>query len=351
MKVPLHLNVPHPPTRRGLSWFAVALACLASLLWLQDFGTEGYGGRTIRIVVGFSPGGGNDLFSRIVARHIGRHLPGTPTVIVENMPGGGGLIAATYLSERAKPDGLTFGLAGASILAGIEARSETRFDPRALEFIGSSAPELPVCVFSKASGITSLERWATSKTPPRLGMTGPNSYTSLYTLTLAWALRLPIQPVLGYPGAAQIRQAMESNEVDGTCASWDGVKTSWVPLERFAIVLQLGHTPHPELQGIPLAVDQATTEQGRALIEGPVTQLVAVMRSYAFPPGTPQQHVRAMRQAFMATIGDRLFIADVGKASLNIEPLSGEEVARQVNALFATSPQLLDSLHQALKTP
>lgn len=301
------------------------------------------------MIVGFSPGGGHDLYARVLARHLGKYLPGAPTVVVENMAGGGGLIAASYLALRAKPDGATFGEVGPGIAARVEGILDIGFDPRAFHFVGGLTPDVPVCIFSNASGITSLDKWATAPTPPRLGMTGPGAGTVLSSLTFASALRLPIQPVMGYQGTAQIRLAVESGEVDGACVNWDSVKMTWTPRDRFRIVLQAGAERIPELPDVPLAMDHAKSEEGRAVLEGPFLLVNNLGRSYALPPGTSPQRLETLRDAFTATMSDRSFIADARKAGLEILPATGEDVARQVNALFQTSPKLLTSFREPLR--
>jgi tripartite-type tricarboxylate transporter receptor subunit TctC len=265
------------------------------------------------------------------------------------MSGGGGLIAASYIALRAKSDGATFGEVSAGISASVEGLLDVGFDPRAFQFVGALASDAHVCLFSKASGITTLEKWATASRPPRLGMTGPGAASVLSALTLASALQLPIQPVMGYAGTAQIRLAIESGEVDGTCVNWDSAKVTWTPRDRFAVVVQTGTPPIPELPDVPLAIEHAKSEMDRAILAGPFRLLTNLSRCYALPPGTSPQDLRVLRAAFTATMSDPGFIADARNAGLEIRPLTGETVAHDVGTLFEISPPLLASFRAPLQ--
>ena len=327
---------------------AMAAAALLSVLAFRDSDVERHPA-VVRLIVGFSPGGGHDLYARVLSRHLGKYLPGTPTVIVENMSGGGGLIAASYLALRAKPDGATFGEVGPGLSAAVEGILDIGFDPRAFQFVGGLTPAAEVCIFSKASGITALAKWAAAPRSPRVGMTGPGSSSVMSALTLASALQLPIQPIMGYPGAAQIRLAVESGEVDGACINWDSAKATWIPRDRFAVVLQAGARHIAELPHVPLAIEHAKSETARAILDGPFRLLTSLARSYALPPGTSPQRLLTFRAAFTATMSDPLFVADAQKAGLDIRPATGENVAQQVSALFQISPPLLASFRSTLQ--
>ncbi len=173
-----------------------------------------YKGKTIRIIVGLSPGGGFDTYSRTIARHMGKHIPGEPTVVVENMPGAGSLIAANHLYRVAKPDGLTIGnFVGSLLLGKIYDQPGIEFDALKFEYIGMPARTSPVCTLTKASGITSIEKWMAAKSPVKLGGVAAGTELDDIAKLLKATLGLPIQLVSGYKGTANVRLAAESGEV------------------------------------------------------------------------------------------------------------------------------------------
>jgi tripartite-type tricarboxylate transporter receptor subunit TctC len=186
-------------------------------------------GKTIRIVVGSSPGGGFDTYSRTLARHMGRYMGGNPNFIVENMPGAGQRIAANHLYKVARPDGLTVGNFFGGLLVGqVLGYSGLEFDAVKFQYIGVPVKDNPVCVLTKASGITSYEKWSAAKTPIKFGATGADDLM-LYGIPkiLHAALGLPIQVVAGYKGTSDIRLAAESGELAGACWGWESIRSTW----------------------------------------------------------------------------------------------------------------------------
>jgi len=189
---------------------------------------EFYKGKTLRIIVGSAAGGGFDTYSRVIARHIGKHLPGHPTIAVQNMPGAGQLIAANHLYRVAKPDGLTMGnFIGGLLLRQILGHPGIEFDGLKFEYVGVPLKDTWLCTLTKASGITIMEKWLGSKSPVKLGGTGPGANTDDIPAILKAALGLPIQLITGYKGTADIRLAAESGEVAGGCWSWDSIRATW----------------------------------------------------------------------------------------------------------------------------
>jgi len=249
------------------TWFyTVALA----LLILPDFliASESvfFQGKTIRIVVGTSPGGGFDVYSRALARHMGRYTPGNPTFIVENMPGAGHRIAANHVYKVARPDGLTIGNFFGSLLVGqVLGYSGIEFDAIKFEYIGVPVRDNPVCALTKGSGITSYERWSAAKVPVKLGATGADDLM-LYGIPkiLNAALGLPVQVVAGYKGTSDIRLAAESGELAGGCWGWESIRSTWrkaIENGDVNVVLQTVPKTQPELVKIPLAIEMAKTDE------------------------------------------------------------------------------------------
>src|SRR5215510_2904461 len=187
-----------------------------------------YEGKTVRINVGFAAGGGYDTYARLISRHLGKHIPGNPTLIVENMPGAGSLIAANQLYKVAKPDGLTLAhFNGVLFLGQVLGQPGIEFDGRKFELIGAAVKEDVVCAMTKASGVTSLEKWMAAKTPVKLGGVAPGAAPDNTARILKAALGLPVQLVSGYKGTSEIRLAAEGGEVSGGCWAWDSIKVTW----------------------------------------------------------------------------------------------------------------------------
>ena len=191
----------------------------------QDF----YRGKTIRVIVATTPGGGFDAYSRAITRHMGKHLPGNPSFVVENMPGAGFLIGTNYLYNQAKPDGLTLGnWIGTLVLHQVIGRKGVEFDARRFEYIGAPIKNHDLCLMTRASGIGSAEKWMASPTPVKMGATPPGSTPYDNAVVLREATGLPMQIVSGYKGTAEIRLAIDAGEVAGLCGlSWASTKVTW----------------------------------------------------------------------------------------------------------------------------
>jgi tripartite-type tricarboxylate transporter receptor subunit TctC len=308
-----------------------------------------YQGKTIRIVVGFSPGGAFDAYSRSLSRHMRKHLPGNPNIAVENMPGAGSLIAANYLYKAAGPDGLTIGNFIGSVLMGqVLGQKGIEFDARKFEYVGAPARYYPVCLFSKASGITSLESWMAAKTSLKMGGIGQGTAGDNTIKLLRAAIGLPIQLVSGYKGMAEIRLATEAGEVAGTCV---GPRTVWQQsLEKGEVlpVLQVTPAPAPDFPKVPLAIDLAKSEEARKLIEVGVHNDSAIALTYALPPGTSKDLVALLRRAFVATMRDAEFSAEVKKARLDVDPVAGEDLEKIINDAFRLDAKLVGKLKDIL---
>ena len=311
----------------------------------QDF----YEGKIIRIIVGLSPGGAYDTYARALSRHMRKHIPGSPTITVENMPGAGTLIAANHLYKAAKPDGLTMGNFVGSVLMGqVLGQKGIEFDARRFEYVGAPARYNLACVFSKASGITNLDKWIGSKTPVKMaGLAQGNSIDNAIRI-LRTTLGLPIQLVSGYKGMAEIRLATEAGEVAGTCFGPRAVWQKALDAEEVTPVLQATPKPAPDLPKVPLAINLAKTEEARKLIEVGVHNDNAIALTYALPPGTPKDRVAMLRRAFMDTMGDAEYFAEVKKFRLEVDPVDGKEVERVINDSFSLDPILLGKLKDIL---
>jgi tripartite-type tricarboxylate transporter receptor subunit TctC len=313
-----------------------------------------YKGKTVRVVVGFSPGGGFDVYSRAISRHINKHLPGNPTVIVENMTGAGSLVAANHIFKVAKADGLTIGnINGGIFVQQLLGWPGIEFDALKYEHVGVPVKDKSVCVMTQASGVTTFEKWTASKTPLKVGATGPGSATHNVPLILKEALDLPIQLVSGYKGIADVRLAAEGGELAGVCGwTWDSLKATWPKsLESgdAVVVLQTVSQPIAELPKVPLAINAAKTEEARQLIQAGIHDVSDLTYSYVLPPGTPKERVEIVRKAFADTMKDAEFIADTKKSKLGIDPMTGDELEKTIGRLFKLSPAVVAKLKDVLK--
>jgi len=314
----------------------------------QDF----YKGKTVRIIVGGSAGGGFDTYSRVMARHMGKHIPGNPAIIVENMTGGATLIAAKYLHSSAKPDGLTFGIFnGGLILGRAMGMKGIDFDVRELEYLGVPVQDSTVCALRKESGVTNMEQWFAAKTPIKLGGLGPGNSTSDVARAIKATLDLPIQLVDGYKGTAEIRLAADAGELHGACWAWESMKVNWATgfqSRDVNVVLQVTSKKIPDLPNVPLALDLAKTDEARQLLRDGVIDPAAIVRVYVTTPRTPKDRLQVLRKAFASTLTDPEFVAETKKINLDINPLDGEEVKKIVDGLFKLSPSMLSKLANML---
>jgi len=314
----------------------------------QDF----YQGKTVRLVVAFAPGGGFDTYSRAIARHIGRHIPGNPTVIVENMTGAGGIVQMNYMFQRAKPDGLILGNnIGGLIVQQLMGAKGIGYDGRKFEYVGAPAIDNPVCALTKASGITSMEKWFAAKEPVKLGGVGPGGTASDVARVVQAALSLPSRVIEPYKGTAEIKLAAESGELAGGCWGWESMKSIWRKgLETGDVNVLLLAMPkkHKDIPNVPLAVDLAKTEEGRQLLKYGIHDTATITRLYFLPPGTPKDRVQLLRKAFVETLRDGEFLAEAKKSNLDIDPVPGEEMEKVVAGLFKLEPGMVAKLKDVL---
>ena len=338
------------------NWCSIAAIALVLVVTPSTHASthEFFSGKMVRIIVGGSAGGGFDLYARTIARHMGRHIPGSPTIIVENMPGAGQRIAANYVYKVAKPDGLTIGHFYGGLLVGqILEHPGIEFDAVKFEYLGVPVKDRPVCALTKASGITSVDKWTASKTPVKLGTTGPDDLM-LYGIPkiLNATLGLPVHVVAGYKGTADIRLAADGGELAGGCWGWDSIKATWrkaVEAGDVVVVLQAVPQPHPDLSKVPLAISFAKTEEARQLIQTGIHDVNASSRPYVLPPGTPKERVQILRKAFMDTLKDQDFLAAAAKFRLEVDIMSGEELERTVAGFFKLTPDTLAKLKKVVK--
>ena len=339
---------------RAICWLiGITLGVVSVSAPIHSSTHDVFKGKTIRVLIGASPGGSFDAFSRTIARHIGKYIAGHPTVVPENMTGAGGLVLANHLFKVAKPDGLTLANFNGGLLLGqILGRPGIEFDGRKFEYVGAPTKLDSVCAFAKASDITSVERWMTSKRPVKMGGTAPGSNTADTPKILAAVLGLPTQVITGYKGFADIRLAVEAGELAGACGGWDGIKLLWskaIESGDIVVVVQARPTPFPELPDVPSVIGLAKTEEARALIQFGVHDPAVIQLLYALPPGTPADRVKALRRAFADTMKDPQFVTEAKKSNLTVDPTEGQRLAKTIDGLFNLNPAIVTRLKEILR--
>jgi tripartite-type tricarboxylate transporter receptor subunit TctC len=307
-----------------------APACSATAGTAQPPGT--FEGKTIRLVVAFSAGGVYDLHARVMADFLGRHLPGTPTVLIENMPGAGGLVASGYLARQVRPDGLTLGmLSPATVVQQLIGHPRPEYDAR--EFIPIGSPSVgahDICAARRDRGID-LSVWRSHGV--RVATTGRGSASHVRAAFLTSALGLPVRLVSGYRGSADVRLALESGEADVLCQGLEGYKTFLEPSGGYVVILQSGEDPALIRQGIPSASLLVQDDRGRTLLKL-LSAIGALDRFYVAPPHTPDDVVTLLRTAFEQTMADAAFLAAAQQARLEIRPVSAGDITTQMAALL-----------------
>jgi tripartite-type tricarboxylate transporter receptor subunit TctC len=309
-------------------------------------------GKTITFVVGFSAGGGFDTYTRLIARHFGKHVPGNPVTVVQNRSGAGSLIAANYVYNKARGDGTVVGnWIGPLILQHVMGRKAAQFDGRKFKFLGVPTADSGICALTKASGIKTPEDWFASKRDIKIGATGPGSTTDDPPKLLKEALGLPIKMVEGYGGTAKIRLAAESGEIDGGCWAWQSIKPTWrkgLESGNVRVVLQISNKSHPELKDVPLAMKYAKTAKARELLKVAGDAYGAIARPYSMPPGTPDEIVRLYQKAFLETLRDPQLLAEAKKSKIEVNPIDGPTIAKLMADLYKMDPALLSQLREIL---
>jgi tripartite-type tricarboxylate transporter receptor subunit TctC len=310
-----------------------------------------YKGKNVDLYVGYSVGGGYDLYARVLARHIGQHIPGNPTVVVKNMEGAGSLRLANWLYRVAPKDGSVFAIIGRG--TGFEpllGQQAAQFDGTKFAWIGSGNHEVSVCVaYGDRAGITKFADLQTKEMT--VGGTGASADDDQFPKVVNGVLGTKMKIVSGYPGGNDVVLAMERGELQGRCGwSWSSVKAthgSWIAEKKLNILVQFALHKHPDLPDVPLITDLATTDKQRQVIRLIFARQV-MGRPFLAPPGIPADRAAALRTAFMETMKDPAFITDAEKAQLEVNPVGGEELQKLVAEIYKTPPEIAKQAAQLL---
>ena len=324
----------------GLFALAAGLPSSARAQSVEDF----YRGRTITMVVGYTAGGGYDLYARALARHMGRHIPGNPGFVVNNMPGAGSLTAANYLYNVAPKDGTVIGTIGRGLaMEPLIGKSNVQFDSRRFTWIGSGTNEISVCAVSSTSPVKTWEDVMT--TPITVGGEGSGSDPDTFSILMRNLFGAKLQLVTGYPGGAEITLAIERGEVDGRCgwslSSIKATRPDWLKEKKLNILLQMSLERNPELPDVPAVLEKAKDDRQRSILKLVFSRQL-MGRPFLGPPGIPEDRKQALRKAFDDTMKDPEFLKEAKTAALEINPVSGAEVDRLIAELYATPKEVVE---------
>lgn len=325
------------------------------MLWPDLVGAQEnfYQGKTVRIIVGLAAGGGYDLYARTLARHLGKHIPGNPAVVVENMTGAGSIIAANHLYKIAKPDGLTIGhYLGGIALQQLLGKSGIEFDALKFKYIGVPAQDSFIIGVHKSTGITDVNSWIASKQMVKFGGIGPGAGSDDIPKILAATINLPAQVVSGYKGTAETRLAFNNGEVQATSNAWESTKSTWkneLESGMLRVVLQANLKSHAELKQVPVSYELAKTDEAKKLMATVLRANSPTVRPFMAPPATPDDRVRILRKAFMDTWKDPELVAEAKKANLDINPDDGASLENNVKEMFKLDRAQIAKLKEFLK--
>jgi tripartite-type tricarboxylate transporter receptor subunit TctC len=325
---------------KSLAFSALALMAAPAVAQTP---AEFYKGKTFEVYVGYSVGGGYDVYGRIVARHIGKHIPGNPQVVVKNMEGAGSMRLANWIYNVGAKDGTVMGTVARGIafdtLFGMPG---AQFDGNKYTWIGSANDEVSVCVSWAGGAVTKFEDLYTKEMI--VGGTGGSADTDQFPKVINAVLGTKMRVVAGYPGGNDINLAMERGEVAGRCGwSWSSVKSTqaaWLKDKKINVLVQLSLAKHEDIPEVPLIMDLAKTEEQKQIFRLIFARQV-LGRPFLAPPGIPADRVAALQKAFMDTMKDKEFLAEAEKMKLEITPVSGPEIAKIVQEAYMTPKEVV----------
>jgi tripartite-type tricarboxylate transporter receptor subunit TctC len=325
--------------------------CVAAAPVAAQSVEEFYEGRSVDVLIGYTAGGGYDSYARVLARYMGKYIPGNPTLVPKNMPGAGSLKLANFLANVAPKDGSVFGIIGRGIpMEPLLGGEGTEFDPLTMTWIGSVTNEVSICASWKTSEV---------KTWPDLlqkelivGGTGSGADTDTFPLVLRNVLGAKLKLISGYPGGTDVLLAMERGEVGGRCGwSWSSVKSihpEWVKDGTINILAQLSLNKHPDLPDMPLIMDLTQNDEQKQILRLIFSRQV-MGRPFVAPPGLPADRATALQTAFMETMKDPEFLAEAQKQDLEVNPVSGAEIQALLVDLYETPKEIADKAAAAIK--
>ena len=327
--------------------FRMALAAVIAAFPLAAIAQPSFAGKTVTIIVGYKPGGGYDATARLLARHLPNHLPGKPTVIVQNMPGGNSIIAANHMYNVAKPDGLTIGTFNRNLpIAQLTSVQGVKYDMRKFAWIGSAANETTILAIRADLPYRNFDELRKAKERIVIGSTGPGANTHDFPLLLKDLLGINIKIVSGYSSSADIMLAVERKEVDGRAGSY----TSLRPFIERKLVRPIvrARSRDNALQDLPIDESFAPNPRAKAIM-ALRSAPEAMARPYVLPPNTPEGIVKVMRQAFAQAIEDKALVAEADKAKMDLDYTSGEEAEKVLKEVLSQPKDIVDEFTKYIK--
>jgi tripartite-type tricarboxylate transporter receptor subunit TctC len=340
----------------GTGFFMAAMLVIAggSPATAQKSVEDFYKGKNIDLVIGYSPGGGYDLYARMVGQHIGKHIPGNPTIIPRNMPGAGSRTAVAWIANVAPKDGLAIATADQSLSVaqamGDKALTDMKIDTSKLIYIGNPSADNNTTSMWHTSKVKTIEDAMKIEAP--MGATG-GSTSSQYPRAMNALLGTKFKIILGYPGGNDINLAMERGEVEGrgsnAWASWKSTRMDWIKEKKISILVQIGLTKAPDLPDVPLMMDLAKNADDKAVLKL-LSASTTIGRPLFTSPGVPEERVKALRKAFDDTMKDPEFLKDAQTRGFDINPVNGEEMQKIVVDIVATPRAVADRLQSIIGT-
>jgi tripartite-type tricarboxylate transporter receptor subunit TctC len=308
-----------------------------------------YSGKSINMAIGFQAGGGYDIYGRLVAKHMVKHIPGRPTIIVQNMPGAGSMRAAQHLYSVAPKDGTAIATFGRQMGITPLLNSNAQYDGTRFNWIGSVTNEVSTCVSWHTAPVQTFKDALTK--PITLGGDGPGADPDVFANLYKNVFNAQIKLVTGYHGTTPIIIAMERGEVEGLCGySWSTIKSkhqAWLKEKKINILIQAALQKEDDIPDVPLALDLATTDQQRQILRVFLTSQ-EMARPFAVPPGVPADRVAALRNAFQQMLKDPDFLAETQKLRLDVHPMDGPTMEKLLKEIYATPKDIIAQAAQAV---
>jgi tripartite-type tricarboxylate transporter receptor subunit TctC len=309
-----------------------------------------FAGKNVSMIIGFGPGGGYDIWGRTVARHIGKHLPGKPNVVPQNMPGAGSFNAANHIYSVAPKDGTVMGIiARDAPLGPLTGATGARFEATKISWIGSPTTETNVCVASNTAKVKNVKDLFQNELI--VGDTGVGTGTHAYPKALNGLIGTKFKLIAGFPSSSDVFLAIERGEVDGICESLDSAlskRPEWFKTGRMVILFQGGAEPNPTLKNVPFVVDLARNAEEKQAIEF-LYAGQGIGRPFVAPPDLPADRLKMLRDAFDKTMKDPEFLEDTKKQKIDVEPVTGAQLEALIKKIYATPKETVDKVGGLIK--
>jgi tripartite-type tricarboxylate transporter receptor subunit TctC len=338
------------------SWGLIAAASIAAMIATMSVSPQAaaqspaafYKGKQIDLVIGYPPAGSNDVYSRLLARHLGKHIPGNPTIVPQNKPGAGSFVALGYVYNVAPKDGTVIAIG--SPTAPLDEKlgnPGAKFKAAQFNWIGRIDSLINIVFLWHTSPVKSVAD--AQRIEAKLSGTGVGSTVSVYPTVMNNVLGTKFKLVMGYKGSAAAQLAVERGEAEGHSTSWTAVKVGhpdWRPQKKINIIVQFALKKHPELPDVPTVIELARNDEERAILRA-VMNATEIGTAFFTTPGVPADRVQTLRRAFDATVKDPAFLEDAKKTKLTVGPLRGEELQKLVAEVSNLPPALLEKVRAA----